>query len=615
MVLNFVNSGEFSKALERIKSILNFDIAIGGIPVEFIKGDKSAVSFKNGEGKIYYKEKNNIFRNLGIFLENIKTKNEFYIEEKLRFDMVGVMLDVAHGGTTKVEALKQYLGYLAAMGYNMLMLYVENSFKIDGNERFGFLLGAYTKEELKELDDVAFDYGIEMIPCLECYGHLQGYLRWPEANEVKDTPTVLLADCEKTYELIENMIKTSAETFRSRRVHIGMDEAWNMGRGKYMDIHGYKKPIEIFNRHMRRIVDITNKYSLKTMMWSDMYFREAAGNAMGYYKKDSVFTDEIKSAIPQEIELVYWHYGEEPGCDDYMIAKHKELNRHIIFAGGTWTWNGQLPDALYANEATKAAMDAVKKHGITEIMTTIWGLMGGDINMFASLLTLSYMAELAYGDNEDADYLKKRFEVCTGGNYDAFLEMSYYHNDFDVTPSYDDFNDRYFGRALFWQDVLCGIYDENLYRKTMSSHYKKHAEIAKSFIDGSRWSYLYENTYNIFNLLAVKTEIAENLKPAYDKNDIAKLLEIAKIKLPELKRQFEVYHSHARKMCLDIAKGQASLILDQRCGGTIARIDTAMLRLKAYLAGEIDEIEELADSRMFMKTNAFANYNVISNMN
>ncbi len=615
MILNFINPEEFTQGLERIQNILDFEIAIGGIPVELIKGDKSAVSFKNGEGKIYYKEKINVFRNLGIFLENIKEKNEFYIEENIRFDMIGVMLDVAHGGTTKIESLKKYLGYLAAMGYNMLMLYVENSFKIEGNDRFGFMLGAYTKEELKELDDVACDFGIEMIPCLECYGHLGGYLRWDEAGEVKDTPTVLLADEEKTYELIENMIKTSAETFRSNRVHIGMDEAWNMGRGKYMDIHGYVPSMEIFNRHMRRIVDITNKYNLVPMMWSDMYFREAAGYAMGYYDKDSVITDDIKNAVPEEIQLVYWHYGEEPGCDDYMISKHKELNRHIIFAGGTWTWNGQLPDALYANEATKAAMAAVKKHGITEIMTTVWGLMGGDINMFASLLTLSYTAELAYGDNEDADYIRKRFEASTGGNYDAFLEMSYYHNDFDVTPSYKDFNDRYFGRALFWQDVLCGIYDQNLYDKNMSGHYRKHAEIAKGFIDGSKWSYLYENTYNIFNLLALKTEIAERIKPAYDSNDRAELKEIAESKLPELKRLFEVYHSLARKICLDIAKGQAALSLDIRCGGAIMRIDTAILRLKAYLAGEIDDIEELSDGRMFMKTNAFAGYGSLATMN
>jgi hypothetical protein len=287
----------------------------------------------------------------------------------------------------------------------------------------------------------------------------------------------------------------------------------------------------------------------------------------------------------------------------------------VIFAGGTWTWNGQLPDALYANEATKAAMDAVKKHGIKEIMTTIWGLMGGEINLYTSLLTLSYMAELAYGYTEDADCLKKRFEACTGGSYDAFMEMSYFHNDFDVTPSYNDFNDRYFGRALFWQDVLCGIYDENLYRKNMSNHYKKHAEIAKGFIDGSKWSYLYENTYNIFRILALKTEIAENIKPAFDRGDKEKLREIAEIWLPKLKELFKVYHSLARKMCLDICKGQALLNMDNRCGGVIMRIDSAILRLNAYLSGEISEIEELKDYRMFMPTNAFAGYAVISNMN
>jgi hypothetical protein len=34
-----------------------------------------------------------------------------------------------------------------------------------------------------------------------------------------------------------------------------MDEAWDMGRGKFMDLHGYVPPFEIFNEYMEVAID------------------------------------------------------------------------------------------------------------------------------------------------------------------------------------------------------------------------------------------------------------------------------------------------------------------------------------------------------------------------
>lgn len=44
-------------------------------------------------------------------------------------------------------------------------LYTEDTYKIDGEPFFGYLRGGYTQEHLKEIDDYAFNLGIEVIPC------------------------------------------------------------------------------------------------------------------------------------------------------------------------------------------------------------------------------------------------------------------------------------------------------------------------------------------------------------------------------------------------------------------------------------------------------------------
>lgn len=47
----------------------------------------------------------------------------------------------------------------------------------------------------------------------------------------KDTRGALLLKSEKTYELLENMIQSVSSPLRSKRIHIGMDEAEELGRG------------------------------------------------------------------------------------------------------------------------------------------------------------------------------------------------------------------------------------------------------------------------------------------------------------------------------------------------------------------------------------------------
>ena len=156
---------------------------------------------------------------------------------------------------------------------------------------------------------------------------------------IKDTSEVLLAREEKTFEFVDELVSTVASCFRSKRIHIGMDEAWDMGRGNFLTKHGYVPPFEIFTEYMERIIQITNKYGLTPMMWSDMYFRISSGNN-GYYGKDTVIPKEVADKIPEEVELVFWHYGEAEGCDDYMMKKHNELGRKVIYAGGLWGWIG-----------------------------------------------------------------------------------------------------------------------------------------------------------------------------------------------------------------------------------------------------------------------------------
>ena len=596
MKFNICNP-EFKNAAERLTTLLGFEIATDGITVNAEKGTRLGVSFGGGEAVIYYKERYQFFRELAILVARSKTESAFDLSEDGFFKAPGVMLDASRGAVTKVEPMKRFLDFLAVMGYGEAMLYTEDTVELPSRPCFGYMRGRYTKDELKEIDDYAFDYGIEMIPCIECYGHMGKYLVWGEAWDIKDTDEVLLAREEKTFEFLDAWIGEISSCFRSRKIHIGMDEAWDMGRGKFLTKNGYVPPFDIFNEYMERLIGITNKYGLSPMMWSDMYFRIASKSGNDYYALDTEVPKEVAEKIPEGVALVFWHYRGTPGLDDAILPKHKALGHEVIHAGGIWGWCGHLPESDLAVNAAKVSVAACRRQGVDRAMTTVWSDDGAECDLFSQLLGLSAFIENVYNPTLTDEEFKVRFAEITGGDYDEFYNMCQYQNIFDGRE-YGVW-DRFRGKSLFWQDILSGQFDSALFAAPMSDHYAKWREYYRAVAakDG-KWQELYLHVFKIFDYLATKTFIAERLEPAYRANDKETLSKIAYELLPELLEKTEaVYASHKARWNL-FNKRQGWLNLEIRYAGVMQRCKTAKEELCAYLSGEIDSVEELAQGRL-----------------
>jgi hypothetical protein len=416
----------------------------------------------------------------------------------------------------------------------------------------------------------------------------------------------MLAREDKTFTLIEEIIRVSSSCLRTKRIHIGMDEAWNMGRGTFMDKHGYVEPFDIFNEYMARLMPIINQYGLTAMMWADMYFRNKSSRG-GYYDTTVEFTQEDIDKIPEGIELIFWHYGEAPGCDDIMLQKCNQLGKKVIFAGGFWNWVGHFPEHNYTMESTRFSLDACRKNNVREAMATIWFNDNAECPLFANLFDLSFFAELCFDPDPSEDKLRSRFDFTTGGDYDAFYSMTLYHNTCGEGEVYPRYSDRFFGKPLFWQDVLEGLYDSNLFKKPMSGHYAACEKKMASY-QGGPWDDLYRFAEGVFAYLAVKTRIAEQLVPAYRSGDRQMLAKIAGEWLPELKEKTASLALLHRSLWMAERTMIGWCSLDYRYAGVVARCDTAILLLDRYLSGQdagIDSLEEVRLDRSLSGFNAF----------
>ena len=335
-------TGEISEIKKGIEQISDF-LEISDDIIISVTKEKGGLKISGAENsyQITYGEKSDFFRALSLLAGYLK-KGKMIVEitENRKFESCGMMIDCSRNAVIKPEAFKDILLKMAGMGLNAAMLYTEDTYQIDGYPYFGYMRGAYTKEELKDLDKYACVLGIELIPCIQTLGHLKMALRWPFADKMKDQPDILLADEPETYKFIEAMLGTCRECFSTTKIHIGMDEAHGVGLGAFLDKHGFKNRFDIISRHLSKVVLIAGELGFEPMMWSDMFFRLASKTG-NYYDLDAVVPSDLPNKIPQNLKMVYWDYYHED-FDTYntFAKRHKELNRDVIFAGGIWTWNG-----------------------------------------------------------------------------------------------------------------------------------------------------------------------------------------------------------------------------------------------------------------------------------
>ncbi len=608
MKLNFNVDPALDTGIDRLADLIGYERG-DGITVTAVKGERIGVSLTDGKATVYYRDKVQFFRGLGLLVERAKSSSAFDITESGHFEFISNMLDASRCSVPRVETVKRLLDYLAVMGYNSMMLYTEDTIEIKELPYFGHLRGRYTAEQIREIDDYAYEYGIEVIPCIECYAHMERYLIWAEAAKIKDTMTVMLAREPATFEFLDRLIGTVAGLFRSRRVHIGMDEAHDMGRGKFLDKHGYVPPFEIFNEYMDELSKIINKYGLTPMMWSDMYFRVHSADGNDYYSPDTEIPETTRQRIPKNMEMVFWHYGEttDPSCDDFMLKKHKALDRHVIMATGAWSWAGHFPEYNLMMLSNRRSLEACREQNVRDAMLTVWCNDNAECETFSNLLSLSFFAELCYNPSATDEELRRRFEATTGGDYDLFYKLCYYHADFKNSPEFKRRDFRFLGKSLFWQDPLVGLYERALWNSPRAAHYAHSKEVYSGNHSG-KWGYLYDYAYRVFDYLEKKTFIAERLVPAYKADDRELLREIAELHVPLMIEKCREMHKAHKAVWFKNSKAQGWQNMDVRYGGMVSRFETLGELLSDYLEGRIDEIEELCDERLPLHYHAYISY-------
>lgn len=513
------------------------------------------------------------------------------------------MIDMSRNAVMNVDTIKFVLRKMALMGQNSFMLYTEDTYEVPERKYFGYMRGRYTEAELKELDAYAQLLGIELIPCIQLLGHLATALRWSDAAPYKDTANVLLVGEDKTYEFIDDLLKTIARCFKTKKIHIGMDETNDLGRGKSLNKNGYIPSEQLYFKHLEILSEKLKAYGFHPMMWSDMFFRLAGKDIPGFtdYDRRTVITSDMREKT-RGIQQVFWdYYQPDEAFYAENIEKHYLLCDRPIFAGGIWFWSSFCPFFSESLRNTIPALRACKKGGIKDTIATVWH-EGSESNSILSIAALAWYADFDYHGDHDIESVKRCFHNATGLNYDDFM--------LNELPDHPTPNAGCATRALVYNDPLIGLADYHIEGLDCSSYYRDTTnKLAAVKDEQGMFAEAFDTSAKLSDLLEYKANFGVRLKKAYDTKDNAALKSYVNECDIIIEKVVSLITTH-RKAWLKYNKPFGWEVHDIRYGGIIARLHTTKMRINAYLGGEIDTIEELEATRLPINAKEFGTHSL-----
>ena len=513
----------------------------------------------------------------------IPAKGAFH--EQSPFTSFGIMLDCSRNAVMTPEHLKRWMRRLALLGYNQVMLYTEDTYEIPGEPYFGYHRGRYTQDELRDLDAFAASLGIEMVGCIQTLAHLEQIFRWRPYQALCDYGSTILVGEDTTYDLIGKMLDSVGRTIRTRRIHIGMDEAWHLGRGAYLDRHGARRKFDIFNEHLARVVAMCRERGLQPMIWSDMYF--AMGSpSHGYYDTRCNIPKDVVDAIPKEVQLVYWDYYH-PDKAFYLdwIGRHRAMGYEPLMASGVWTWSQLWYNRDLTERNAGACLEACRETGLKEVFFTMWGDDGAYCDYDSALAGLAWTAEKGFAGNVDRARLAARFRAVCDGDYAAVTRAC------DITGP--------IGTAgVLWDDPLLGIFATTARPPdadwTWPAMQKRYAGIRDDLRKrkGANSAGDLKHAELLADVLARKIAWRSAFEQAYARRDRRGLTAVRTEALKLAGRYRELMESWRRNW-MGRNKPQGFEVIQIRLSSRAARFEEAALRIHELLAGKTDRIPEL----------------------
>lgn len=291
------------------------------------------------------------------------------IEDRPDFPIRGAMLDVSRNRVPRMDYLERLIDRLAEWKINHLQLYVEHTYAYADHEDVWRDASPFTAAEIRKLDACCRERFIELTPNQNSFGHFHRWLvhdRYRPLAEVPEgfrhpfsidpEPFSLCATDPRVLELLVGLYDELLPHFGSRRFNVGLDETFDLGRGRSAEACEQRGKPAVYLDFLRRVHGLVTERGRQMLFWGDIILEHP----------------EVIDQIPEDAVALCWGY-EANHPFEIQCTRLKASGREFWVCPGTSSWQsfgGRLQNAV-GNLALAAT--AGREAGAQGFLITDWG--------------------------------------------------------------------------------------------------------------------------------------------------------------------------------------------------------------------------------------------------
>ena len=269
----------------------------------------------------------------------------------------GIMVDMSHGALPTEREVDRQLDFLAHWKGNQYFLYSEDSIELKGYSLLN-PEGRFSQDELRRIIAYGRERHVDVIPCLELYGHQHDLFRVEKYSTLSDLPHGTEFDPRnpQVNSLLTDWVTQFAQLFPSPFVHIGFDEAFQIEQAARQGGMA-AQPAQLFINQLNTVDQLFSQSGKTVMAWGDIMVKYP----------------EIVTKLPPGLIAVAWEYdpGPESHYQHWLGPLSAQHIPHLIATGVT-CWNQITPDYARSFENIDTFLASGRKSGAMGMMNTLW---------------------------------------------------------------------------------------------------------------------------------------------------------------------------------------------------------------------------------------------------
>jgi len=273
----------------------------------------------------------------------------------------GFMMDTSHGPLPTEDEIKRQINFLARWKANQYYLYSEANIELRGYPLIN--PGArYTESQIRRIIDYARERHVDIVPCLELYGHLHDVFRVERYADLAALPHggEINPRDPRVQSMLHDWVEQLTALFTSPWFHVGMDEPWELEKAGSKAAGGVE-PGKLYIEQLKNITALVRQFGKRPMFWADV--NSGARIFVRY--------PELFGQLPKDVIAVPWHYHVEPDYSGFVAPFAREKVPEV-FAPGIWCWDEITPDFIRTFENIDGFLADARKYGTMGMINTGW---------------------------------------------------------------------------------------------------------------------------------------------------------------------------------------------------------------------------------------------------